>query len=138
MIQRMTHAGVFVTDQDQAKAFYVGKLGFELRQDEKMGTFRWLTVSPKGQSDFEIILMPLKETPMMDAATVETLRSLQKKGSIGAGVLEVDDCRKTYEELKAKGVSFESPPTERPYGIEMIMRDDSGNWFSVVERPKVR
>jgi hypothetical protein len=75
---------------------------------------------------------------MMDAATVETLRALQKNGKIGAGVLEVDDCRKTYEELKGRGVTFDSPPTERPYGIEMIMRDDSGNWFSVVERPKMR
>lgn len=134
MIQRMSHAGIFVADQDQAKRFYVDKLGFEARHDEKLGTFRWVTVSPKGQRDFEIILMPLKESPMMDAATVSTLIGLQKKGKLGAGVFEVDDCKRTYEELKAKGVQIDSPPAERPYGIEMIIRDDSGNWFSVVER----
>ncbi len=43
------------------------------------------------------------------------------------------DYKKTYEELKAKGVVFSQPPTERFYGIEALMKDDSGNWFSMSE-----
>ena len=55
---------------------------------------------------------------------------------IGVGVLETDDCRGTYEELRAKGVEFRGPPEERFYGIEALMKDNSGNWFSLVQRPK--
>ena len=39
----------------------------------------------------------------------------------------------TYEELKAKGVQFASEPTERPYGVEAVFRDNSGNWFSLTQ-----
>ena len=49
-----------------------------------------------------------------------------------AGV-HVDDCRATYEELKAKGVQFLQEPAERPYGVEALMRDNSGNWLVLVE-----
>ena len=61
---------------------------------------------------------------------------LVKKGALCVGILETDDCKATYEELKAKGVVFHSAPAERPYGIEAVMRDDSGNYFSVVQRPR--
>ena len=47
--------------------------------------------------------------------------------------MSVDDCRKTYEELRAKGVEFIQPPEERPYGVEAVARDNSGNWMVLVE-----
>jgi len=37
----------------------------------------------------------------------------------------------TYERLKANGVTFLTEPVERPYGVEAVFRDDSGNWFSL-------
>ncbi|PCC69599.1 Glyoxalase/Bleomycin resistance protein/Dioxygenase superfamily protein [Nannocystis exedens] len=49
MIQRLSHTTIYVLDQDRARAFYTEKLGFEVRHDERMGEFRWLTVGPKGQ-----------------------------------------------------------------------------------------
>ena len=52
---------------------------------------------------------------------------------MGAGAFHTADCQKTYEELKAKGVEFMHPPTDRFYGIEALMKDDSGNWFSVTQ-----
>jgi predicted enzyme related to lactoylglutathione lyase len=134
MIQRVSHTSVFVLDQDRAKAFYTQKLGFEVRADVSMGSFRWLTVAPKGQLDFELILMPIKPTPTMDEATSDTIRGLVQKGIFGGGVLATADCRKTHEELRARGVEFLQPPTERPYGIEALVKDDSGNWFSMVQR----
>ena len=36
-------------------------------------------------------------------------------------------------ELKAKGVEFLQEPEDRPYGIEALMRDNSGNWMVLVE-----
>jgi predicted enzyme related to lactoylglutathione lyase len=51
-------------------------------------------------------------------------------------VFNTDDCRKTCEELKSRGVEFVSPPKEQGYGIEAIFKDNSGNWFSLTQRPK--
>jgi len=133
MIQRLSHTTIFVKDQDAAKEFYVDKLGFEVRTDANMGNFRWLTVGPKGQSDLEIILMKIAPFGHMDAESAETLRALLDKGVLGAGAFETSDCRKTYEELVAKGVHFDRAPEEKFYGIEAVFRDNSGNWFSLTQ-----
>jgi len=134
MIQRMSYASIFVLDQDEAKEFYVGKLGFEVRTDQSLpGGFRWLTVSPKGQPDFQIILMKVAPGPKLEQKDVETISDLMKKGAFGAGVFTTADCRKTYEELKAKGVEFLSPPKDQFYGVEAVFKDPFGNWFSMTQ-----
>jgi catechol 2,3-dioxygenase-like lactoylglutathione lyase family enzyme len=140
MISRMSHVTCFVLDQDRAKEFYTEKMGFEVRSDVTMGGefegagqgFRWLTVGPADQPGFEIILADCAMGH--DERTAEQIRELVAKGALGAGVLETPDCRKTYEELSARGVVFVQEPAERPYGIEAVLRDDSGNWFSLTER----
>ena len=135
MITSLSHTTLYVLDQDEALKFYRDKLGFEVRRDMSMDNgFRWLTVGPKTQPDLEIILMALKESPMFPAEKVAQLRKLVESCSLGAGVLETDDCHKTYEELKAKGVQFMSPPADRFYGIEALFKDNSGNWFSMSQR----
>lgn len=134
-IQALSHTPIYVADQERARQFYVDKLGFEVRSDFKMGDFRWLTVAPKAQSKPEFILMPLVASPMMEAATVTAFRDLQTKGALGCGVLETDDCQGLYDALRKKGVTFRSPPAQRPYGLEAVLLDDLGNWFSLVQRP---
>jgi catechol 2,3-dioxygenase-like lactoylglutathione lyase family enzyme len=137
MITRLSHATIYVLDQEEALAFYRDKLGFEVRTDMTMDNgFRWLTIGPKTQPDLEIILMAVKECPMFPADKVAQLKKLIESGSIGAGVFEVDDCRKTYEELKVRGVQFMSEPEERFYGIECLLKDNSGNWFSMTQHKK--
>ena len=134
MITRHTHSTVYVLDQDRAKAFYTEKLGFEVRDDARMGDFRWLTVAPKTQPDACLVLMALKANQWMDEESIAMLRKLQEKGVLSGGVVETDNCRRTYEELKARGVEFISEPKEMPYGIEALFKDDSGNFFSMGER----
>jgi len=134
MIIKHSHSTVYVTDQDRAKAFYTEKLGLEVRDDVKMGDFRWLTVAPKTQPDACIVLMLLAPSPLMNEEQAKQMRALLEAGVFGGGVLETDDCRRDYEELKAKGVSFVREPKEMPYGIEALMRDDSGNFFSLTQR----
>ena len=134
MITRLSHATIYVLDQEEALKFYRDKLGFEVRTDKTMDNgFRWLTVGPKTQPDLEIVLMQVAEGFMFDAEKVAMLKKLIQGGVMGAGVLEVDDCRKTYAELKAKGVEFMGEPEERFYGIEALMKDNSGNWFSMTQ-----
>ena len=135
MISKMSHAGVFVLDQDSAKDFYINKLGFKLVTDAAFGEGnRWLTVSPPGQPDLEITLMPVAEGMMFSGEAAEQMRKLVKSGTFGFGVFECDDIYATYEELKAKGVEFPKPPKEQFYGIEAIFHDDSGNWFSLGQK----
>ncbi len=141
MIQRMSHSAIFVLDQDVAKDFYVNKLGFEVGMDQSMPNgFRWLTVSPKGQPDLQIILMKVAPSPFegsnvqkIQPQDVETIGGLMKKGAFGAGVFQTADCSKTYEEMKAKGVEFLSPPKDQFYGVEAVFRDPFGNWFSMTQ-----
>ena len=133
MITRLSHVTVYVLDQEDAKKFYTEKLGFAIRTDVTMDGFRWLTVGPQAQPELEIVLMEAKASPMMDADTAAQLRQFVTKGLLGAGVFETEDCRATYQALKAKGVEFLSPPAERPYGIEAVLKDNSGNWFSMTQ-----
>jgi catechol 2,3-dioxygenase-like lactoylglutathione lyase family enzyme len=139
MISGLSHATVFVLDQDSAKAFYTEKLGMELRNDISMGEefegagagFRWLTVGPPEQPDVELILSDCRMGH--DPSNAEAIRALVAKGAFGVGVLRTKDCRATYEELSAKGVVFAQEPQERPYGVEAVLCDDSGNWFSLTQ-----
>jgi catechol 2,3-dioxygenase-like lactoylglutathione lyase family enzyme len=123
--------GVWVNDIDEAKDFYLDKLGFELREDVTMGDYRWLTVGQPGQSDMKINLQV--PGPPLDEESAGFIKRMMAKGSMGAGGLGVDDCRKTYDELTAKGVEFISEPADRPYGVEAVLRDNSGNWWVLVE-----
>ncbi|MFD0853860.1 VOC family protein, partial [Actinomadura adrarensis] len=63
----------------------------------------------------------------------DQLRSLIAKGVLGAGAFTTDDCQAEYERLSARGVEFVQKPEKRPYGVEAIFRDDSGNWYSLTE-----
>ncbi len=132
MINRLSHATVWVLDQDEALEFYTSKLGFELRNDARMDTFRWLTVGPPGQPEMEIVLAH-PGPPMLDPESGEQIRGMVAKGALGVGVFATDDIRRTYDDMSARGVKFLMEPTERPYGIEATFRDNSGNWFSLTQ-----
>ncbi len=145
MIQKMSHSIIHVIDQDQAKDFYVSKLGLEVKVDHSLPTgFRWLTVAPKGQSEVEIILMKVgsggdfvkmkgANEGKNDAKDVDTIAALLKKGMFSGGAFQTADCRKTFEELKAKGVEFVSEPKDQFYGVESVFKDPFGNWFSLTQ-----
>lgn len=133
MIKHLSHATIYVNDQDRALAFYTQKLGLQVKTDVTLDGFRWLTVGTPS-SDLEVVLMRPTPGPMFDEDTIAKLDELRAKGALGAGVWRTDDCRKTYEELSARGVEFMAEPQERPYGIEAMFKDDSGNWFSLTQQ----
>src|SRR4030095_3715989 len=134
MIQKMSHATIFVNNQNDTLELYRDKLGFKVHTDAMVGDdFRFLTICASEQPDFEIILMEPKPGMLMDEETVNQLRAIMAKGVLGAGAFHTNDCKATYAEMKAKGVEFLSEPAERPYGIEAFFKDNSGNWFSLTE-----
>jgi uncharacterized glyoxalase superfamily protein PhnB len=121
---------LWVHDQDEALKFYTEKVGLEVRADvtvAEMGNFRWLTVGLVGQTDIAIVLMAIPGPPVMDVDTAEEVRTLMGKGFAGTIFLETDDCHRSYQELKARGVDFNEPPEDQPYGIDAGFRDPSGN-----------
>lgn len=135
MITKLNHVSVFVLNQDSAFEFYVNKLGFKVHTDAPMGPgMRWLTVCPPEQHDLEISLMSIDEGMMFSKESAEQMRNLVTQGTFGFGVFECNDLHATYEELKAKGVEFKKPPTKEFYGFEALLKDDSGNWFSLCQK----
>jgi len=137
MISKLSHVSVFVLNQDSAYDFYVNKLGFKVHTDAPMGPgMRWLTVTPPEQPALEITLMAIAEGMMFNKETAQAMREMVKKGTFGFGVFECADIFATYEELKAKGVEFKKPPKKEFYGIEALFKDDSGNWFSLSQKPE--
>jgi catechol 2,3-dioxygenase-like lactoylglutathione lyase family enzyme len=136
MLTQLTHAQVWVHDQDEALAFYTEKLGMELREDvtvPEMGNFRWLTVGVPGQ-DVSITLMAVPGPPVFDEATRDQINALLAKGAAGGLFFASDDVRADYETLKSRGVEFLQEPTEQPYGVDAGFRDPSGNNFRMVVR----
>ena len=129
----LSHICLWVNDQDEARDFYVDKLGFELREDTTMAGFRWLTLSPPDQPELEISVV-VPGGPALDPGTAQQVRELMAKGVIGGLIFQTDDCRATYEELRARGVEFTEEPNERPYGIDAAFRDPSGNGFRLVQQ----
>ena len=135
MFKQLTHAQIWVTDQDEALAFYTEKLGMELREDvtvPEMGNFRWLSVGVPGQ-DVSITLMAVPGPPVFEEETRNQIHALLAKGAAGGLFFSTDDCRASYEELKKRGVEFAQEPTEQPYGIDAGIRDPSGNHFRMVQ-----
>jgi catechol 2,3-dioxygenase-like lactoylglutathione lyase family enzyme len=133
---KITHAQVWVHDQDEALAYYTDKVGLEVREDvtlPELGDFRWLSVGPPGQPDVALVLMLVPGPPVFDEDTAAKVRELTAKGAASGIFFATDDCKATYEEMKARGVEFTEEPSERPYGIDAAFRDPAGNNFRLVQ-----
>jgi catechol 2,3-dioxygenase-like lactoylglutathione lyase family enzyme len=137
MITKLNVTSVWVLDKDEALDFYVNKLGLEVGQDIKQGTYRWLTVRVPGDAGIEISLEE-PGPPAQDEATAAQLRELITKGAMGGLVFQTDDVPGLYETLKARGVTdFTQEPTVHFYGTDMGVRDPFGNAIRILQRKKV-
>jgi predicted enzyme related to lactoylglutathione lyase len=112
-IQEVRVVSVPVSDQERAKEFYVEQLGFELsREDDSIPGIRWVQVTPKGGTT---------------SLTLVTWFETMPPGSLQGLVLGSADLEKDCEELVARGVEFDQPLQQRPWGKEAVVRDPDGN-----------
>jgi predicted enzyme related to lactoylglutathione lyase len=133
MLTNIHISHVFVSDQDKALDFYVGKLGLEVSNDQDLGFMRWLTVRVPGQSGRDILLEK-PGPPSMAEETGRQVRELIAKGASGFTVgFTTDDCRKTYQTLLSRGVEITQEPVDQPYGIDIGVRDPFGNHIRIVQ-----
>ncbi|HEY1142004.1 MAG TPA: VOC family protein [Lysobacter sp.] len=132
MSQGVGVASLYVRDQDEALAFYVDKLGFRVHTDARNGDYRWLTVQHPEQPSFQLGLFT-PDQPTLDAATVQALREVVAKGGMPPLVFIVDDCRATFERMRARGVEFTQEPVERYGSVDASFRDPSGNGWKMIQ-----
>jgi len=131
MIENISLVTVYCLDQDQTRDFYVEKLGFEPRADNRIGDLRWVTIAHPNQPELQVTLMV--PGPPLSPEAADFYRGQLEAGQMGGLGLRVADCRKAYAELSAAGVTFLQEPSDRPYGVEAVMRDNTGNWLVLVE-----
>jgi catechol 2,3-dioxygenase-like lactoylglutathione lyase family enzyme len=132
MSQGVEVVGVYVRDQEEALAFYVDKVGFRVHTDVRNGDYRWLTIQHPDQPSFQLGLFT-PQAPMVDAATAQTLREAVAKGAMPPLVLVVDDCRATFDRMRASGVEVTQEPVTRFGSVDAGFRDPSGNGWKLIE-----
>ena len=137
MSQGVGLIGLYVRDQDEALQFYVEKLGFRVHTDVKNGDYRWLTVQHPEQPSFQLGLYK-PGPPVLDAATAQSVREIVAKGAMPPMVLVVDDCRASYERMRARGVEFTQDPVDRYGNVDANFRDPSGNGWKMMEERGAR
>jgi catechol 2,3-dioxygenase-like lactoylglutathione lyase family enzyme len=120
---------IVVDDYDEALAFFVGTLGFELVEDSPArtttgGPKRWVVVRPPGAETG--ILLARADGPAQESAV-----GRQAGGRVGF-FLRVDDFATTHARLLARGVEFEGPPRTEPYGRVAVFRDVAGNRWDLL------
>lgn len=130
MKARLSQFTLIVKDQSGALEFYTEKVGFVKRTDyTPPGRHRWVTVSPEGES---------VEFALFQEGTPDAMgwSKSWKPGIAPPIVLHVEDCRKTFAEMKSRGVEFkQSHPEEYPWGISATFADPDGNLFSINQPP---
>jgi catechol 2,3-dioxygenase-like lactoylglutathione lyase family enzyme len=117
---------IVVRDYDEAKAFYLDKLGFALIEDRDLGGGkRWLVVSP-GASGANILLAQAKNEAERRAIGHQT-------GGRVAVFLETDDFKRDHALMLARGVTFRGEPRHEKYGTVAVFEDLYGNLFDLIE-----
>lgn len=132
MTQGVDVAGLYVRDQDEALEFYVDKLGFRVHTDARNGDYRWLTVQHPDQPSFQLGLFK-PQAPLVDDATAQTLQEAVAKGAMPPLVLVVENCRASYDTMRARGVEFTQEPVDRYGAVDASFRDPSGNGWKLIE-----
>ncbi len=117
---RLSVVKLFVKNQEEARQFYVDKLGFVVAEDKRLGDYRWLLVRPPDTPDVAINLELAK--------TVEQQTLVGRQGG-GQPIfaLATDDCHRDYAAMKARGVAFDGEPRTMPYGTGVLAQDLYGN-----------
>lgn len=123
---RITAFPLVVRNKAEALEYYTEKVGFEKKTDyAPSSTYRYVSVGPRGQ-DLELALWQVG-TPDPTGWI-----NNPKPGSSPPIVLRVEDCRRTFAEMRSRGVEFkQAEPEEYAWGITATFSDPDGNLFSV-------
>ena len=124
---------VMVSDQQKALEFYTQKLGFEEKENQDFGTYKWIEVRPKN-SDVPISLM----NPKIIDAPPAVKEKLKTKIGTDTGIwFYAKDIHTTYQHLKSNGVEI-TEPKKQPWGAVMSeFYDQDKNKYSLLENSEL-
>lgn len=125
----LERVALIVRNYDEAIAFFVGKLGFELQEDSPSLTNdgrpkRWVVVRPPGG-----------ETGILLAQADGDRRSAAIGGQFAGRVgmfLRVDDFAAAHSRMREAGVEFVTEPRTEAYGRVAVFLDVSGNRWDLL------
>ncbi len=120
MIKAVKFVGIPVRDQDRALAFWRDKVGFKVATDQPMGAQRWIELKIPGAETGVVLFTPEGHE--------------DRVGTFFNGSFACADVKKTYEDLKARGVEFASAPKAEPWGTYATFKDSEGNSFVLSSR----
>jgi lactoylglutathione lyase len=126
MINKAEAIALFVHDLDGCTAFYRDILAIPLKGSEPglavfdvPGGLMLVLLSPEGAAEV-----------LGTDASAERLEG-GPQGYVAVSVVDVDT---TYAELKARGVTFVQPPTDKPWGLRMAhFTDPEGNLWEITQ-----
>lgn len=126
--QSIALVSLVVPDYDEALAFYVGAIGFELIED----TFvpeqdkRWVVIAPPGSTGTKLLI-----------ARASTPEQASRIGNQTGGrvflFLHTDDFERDFAAYRARGVTFVREPKDEPYGRVAVFRDPWGNLWDLIQ-----
>ena len=128
MRQSLALISLLVRDYDEALAFFVGKLGFELVEDTPIPAQakRWVVVAPPGDGGCRLLLA---------RAANEEQRALIGRQAAGRVFLflHTDNLARDHAAYTARGVTFVRPPNVEPYGEVAVFLDLYGNPWDLLQ-----
>ena len=127
MPMRLSLTALIVDDYDTAISFYVGKLGFELREDTPLKPDkRWVVVAPAGSANGLLLARATDD------------RQREAIGNQSGGrvflFLETDDFARDHRAYTRQGVPFIGAVRHEPYGIVAVFEDIYGNRWDLIQR----
>lgn len=116
MIKQIKFVTIPVQDQKRALNFYTEKLGFTIITDQPFDDKqRWIELR-----------IPKAETRVV----LFTPDGLQDRvGSFTGISYNCEDVQQTFQELSGRGVPFDAPPKQEPWGTFATFKDSEGNSF---------
>jgi catechol 2,3-dioxygenase-like lactoylglutathione lyase family enzyme len=124
---KLGHLSILVNNIEDARNFYIEKLGFILETDQILpGGYRWLSLLPDMHSTVGIVFVLASNQMEIKAVGNQAGRRV-------LFTLKTEDCTRDYEYMKKKGVFFESDVREMPYGKDVVLNDLWGNRIDLVE-----
>ena len=131
MKQHLAQIAIIVKDYDEAIAFYTGKLGFVLREDEQLSeTKRWVIVAPPGANECGLLLA--RAANEQQAAAIGN----QSGGRVFL-FLHTYDFWSDYERYKSRDIRFVREPSKEAYGTVAVFEDLYGNLWDLIERDSI-
>lgn len=120
MINKIFKITIYVNNQEEAKKFWVDKMGFEVRREENMmGDHKWLEVSPKDDDSTTFVLYDKN-----------LMKSQNPSINVGhpSVMLYTKDIEKSYSDMKSIGIVV-GEIMNYPYGKMYNFFDNDGNTY---------